>query len=140
MNKLGLAAETVRRKWVREELLARKTPPAEAAGFVASVLASDAFLLTQNKARETTVALLGTATDRLTEDIDAAAPGRAQVLTLALVLGAYEARTTKDAWRHGYTTKGVDRYLHFLRDLGYRLSEVERVAAGDIRAEDMDTD
>lgn len=96
---------------------------------MAVALGTDPFLLTQNNAKDTTAALLGLAPAQLYRGtieaiIADATPARAQVITLALVLGAYEARITKDAWRRNEYTSGVDTYLHFLRDLGYTLSDV----------------
>lgn len=58
LNKLGVAAQSVRRAWVRE-YLSRKTPPKQAATFIATALVSDLFLLTQNKAKDTAAELLG---------------------------------------------------------------------------------
>ena len=56
------------------------------------------------------------------------------MITLALVLGALEARTPKDAWRD--TTDGWGHYvgsgdlLRFLADNGYPLAAVEEVVSG----------
>lgn len=129
-NKLGDAALTVRRAWV-SELLARKTPPTSAAVFVASALAAELGLLSQNKTATTATEMLGIADGGLPGAIATATPARAQVLTLALVLGAYESRTTKDSWKNEWYKADIERYLHFLAELGYPLSEIEEVAAGD---------
>lgn len=55
------------------------------------------------------------------------------MITLALVLGALEARTPKDAWRHsgswGQHVKSAD-YLKFLAAAGYSLAAVEEVIIG----------
>ena len=57
-------------------------------------------------------------------ELTANGDGRAQVITLALVLGALEARTPKDAWRHTATSQwshfvsNAD-YLRCLADNGY---------------------
>ena len=54
---------------------------------------------------------------------------RAEVITLALVLAAYEDSTGKHSWRH--VDPATARYLHFLTDAGYTPSAVERLASGE---------
>jgi ParB family transcriptional regulator, chromosome partitioning protein len=60
--------------------------------------------------------------------------GRAQVITLALVLGALEARTPKDAWRNSTPSwshhVGSAEYLRWLEAQDYPLSAVEEVITG----------
>lgn len=94
LNKLGDAAMGVRRDFLKK-LLARKTPPTGAAIFVATCLSSDAYLLTHHKALDTTAELLGierAAVANQAAELGANGDNRAQVITLALVLGALEAR------------------------------------------------
>jgi ParB family transcriptional regulator, chromosome partitioning protein len=73
-----------------------KTPPKGAAIFVANCLARDGYLLTTHNGLDTTAALLGVdseqAVAKLVADLPASGDGRAQVITLALVLGALESR------------------------------------------------
>ncbi|GAT12124.1 ParB N-terminal domain-containing protein [Mycolicibacterium novocastrense] len=136
LNKLGDAAATVRRDYVRK-LLARKTPPKGAAVFVADCLARDKYLLQENRGDDTAAELLGlgksTGIRELIKGLGATGDPRAQVITLALVLGALEARTPKDAWRHsgswGQHVKSAD-YLKFLAAAGYSLAAVEEVIIG----------
>ena len=73
---------------------------------------------------------------KLVTDLPPTGDGRAQVITLGVVLGALESRTPKDAWRSG----GVSGYGHSLRSgeylaflvaNGYQLAEVERVIVGE---------
>ena len=57
------------------------------------------------------------------------------MITLALVLGALEARTPKDAWRAtgggwGQFVTSTD-YLGFLRGQGYPLSLIEETILGE---------
>lgn len=134
LNKAGEAAEAVRRDFVRT-MLSRKNPPKGAAVFVARMLAADGYLLTNFKADETIADLLGVGPtvrsgvqDLINEHTT---DGRAQVLTLGLVLGALEGRTPKHAWRHndGHYV-GPKEYLGFLADNGYTLSDIEEVMAG----------
>lgn len=131
LNKQGQAALEVRREFVTG-LLARKTPPALAAVFVAESLADEPGLLDEFNADRTAHELLGISGWRseLLTAISTAKPARCQVIVLALVLGGYEKRTTKEAWRH--TDRGVRRYLRFLADNGHNLTPVEQAAAGDL--------
>ena len=155
LNRLGDAAMAVRRDFVAK-LLTRKTPPKGAAVFVATTLSRDGFLLTTNKSDEVTAELLGVTNiegysnlgggiekgiDKLVDALGDGGDGRAQVLTLALVLGALEARTAKDAWRapqpQWSRAAGAREYLAFLADNGYQLSAVEQVVTGDQTADQV---
>jgi ParB family transcriptional regulator, chromosome partitioning protein len=146
LNKLGLAAEGVRREFVKT-LLQRKTPPKGAAIFVADCLARDSYLLTTNNANATTAELLGVdhrpdVVSKLAGELSAnSGDGRAQVLTLALVLGALEAKTPKDSWRNpagagywGHRVTSAD-YLRWLAENGYTLAPIEEVVTGAKKAD-----
>jgi ParB family chromosome partitioning protein len=125
-----------------------KTPPKGAAVFVAECLARDKFLLDQHHGDETAAKLLGLGNDtgtrtgirELVAGLGTGGDARAQVITLALVLGALEARTPKDAWRSsaawGEHVKSAD-YLRFLAANGYSLAAVEQVITGESTAEDV---
>lgn len=123
-----------------------KTPPKSAAIFTADCLARDSFLLTTNKALDTTAELLGVhsgqAVIKLVADLPANGDGRAQVITLALVLGALEARTPKDAWRNsaggwGHHV-GSGEYLRWLAEnADYPLAPVEEVVTKAKDAEEV---
>ena len=52
---------------------------------------------------------------KLVTDLPPTGDGRAQVITLGVVLGALECRTPKDAWRSG----GVSGYGHSVRSGEY---------------------
>jgi ParB family chromosome partitioning protein len=149
LNRLGQAAESVRREYVTK-LLARKVAPKGAATFVAHCLTRDHFILNQNHGSEITAELLGLDNDRdvraLVNDLGTNIDARAQVITLAIVLGSLEARTDKSAWRNarsGLTgnasfvplTIGSDDYLRFLIESGYEPSEVEKVIVGERTSE-----
>jgi ParB family chromosome partitioning protein len=134
LNKLGDAAMLVRRDFVTK-LLTRKTAPKGAAIFVADCLARDSYLLTNHHGLDTTAALLDVdgadAVATLVAGLPASGDARAQVLTLALVLGALEARTPKDAWRNAtpswsHHASSAD-YLRWLADNDYPLAPVEEV-------------
>jgi len=147
LNKLGAAAIAVRREFLTK-LLSRKTAPKGAAAFVADALARDAYMLTGLHADETAAELLGIKDNQqvrtLTKGMDAAADARAQVVVLAMVLGALEARTGKDAWRNPGLIGGTASwarnvtggdYLKFLVSQGYTLSPVEEVITGERTAD-----
>lgn len=133
LNKLGHAAIEVRRAWVKNHLLARKTPPQGAALFVAAQLAEHPGLLIGSYSASTAAELLALKDSDTVADTIAALPPaadpRASVITLGLVLGALEAETPKDAWRRRYTNYSKD-YLRFLADNGYELSDIEKVITG----------
>lgn len=144
LNKLGDAAMLVRREFLTK-LLVRKTPPKGAAIFTARVLARDSYLLTNHNGLDTTAALLGLdsadAVTKLVADLPANGDGRAQVITLALVLGALESRTTKDAWRNATQSwnhhVGNAEYLTWLAEQDYALSAVEEVITATKTADEV---
>lgn len=142
LNKLGLAAQEVRRTWVRDTLLARKTPVKGAAVFVTGCLERGPGLLAEHSARHLAGELLGlddvgAAVSRLTATGDA----RAQVLLLGMVLAALEGRTPKDAWRHTGSrftpAPGAADYLRLLTAHGYPLAPIEQVVTGERTADDV---
>ncbi|WP_051182223.1 ParB/RepB/Spo0J family partition protein [Nocardia vinacea] len=141
LNKQGVAAKTTRTEFVGR-LLTRKTPPAQAPVFLAQALVSDSGLLSEYHAFSTALELLGIkgfrGRDEVLADLDTTKPARAQVIVLALVLGAYESRCEKTLWR--YADRGVRRYLKFLSLLGYPLVPVELAALGEVNSDDIDID
>ncbi len=140
LNKQGLAAMEVRREFVTQ-LLARKTPPPQAAKLIADALVAEPALLGEYNAFETGAELLGgkvTLRRDLQSVIDTAKPARCQVIVLGLVLGALEKRTVKDSWR--YSDAGVGRYLRFLQMVGHDLVPVELATIGDLDYHDINVD
>lgn len=141
-NKLWRSAETVRRAWIRE-YLTRKNIPAGALRFVLEALARGEAQLTgpmsgyggsHALARE----LLGIPdgetknyqrASEVLEAMLAASPGRAQVIALGIVLGAYESATDVQTWRPSIAG-WAQRYFAFLKELGYGLSDLEQTVAG----------
>lgn len=109
LNAAGLAETTLRREHIKA-LLTRKTAPKGSAGWVAATLAASPDLLTEGKAGEVLREVVPGA-DPLTgiaDLIDKATDARAQVLTLALVLAALEARmagSDKSWWRASPQTR-----------------------------------
>ena len=105
--------------------------------FIASCLSCDSYLLTNHNGLDTTAELLGVdsseAVAKLVTELPASGDGRAQVITLALVLGALEARTPKDAWRNATSWAhhvGSADYLGFLAANDYSLAPCEDLITG----------
>lgn len=145
LNKAADAAESVRRDFVKN-LLKRKTAPKGTAQFVARMLVKDGYLLANYKADNVATELLGVGTgvkSEILNQLEDAAPARAEVITLGLILGALESRVARDAWRSGkliaergaFGVGPVD-YLGFLEANGYGLSQVEEVMVGHMTVED----
>jgi ParB family chromosome partitioning protein len=57
-----------------------------------------------------------------------ATEARCVVVALVQVLANYEAALTDHSWRHDGTSNATGRYLRFLKECGYTLSEVEKYA------------
>jgi ParB family transcriptional regulator, chromosome partitioning protein len=140
-NKAWRAAATVRQRWIRDVLLQRKTVPDHAALFTAQALAgADSFLIrafsnmsggTHATAREllggigkNTYSGNGKWVSPLLESLNGVSEQRAQVVTLALVIGAYEYITAEAVtWR---TPSPASReYLATLDGWGYHPSAIE---------------
>ena len=155
LNKASVAATEVRTEWLAR-FLTRKTLPKGAGKWITDTLVDEPGLLTQNKAPQYLAQLLGVGVPAVTgpsagypgtEDraareaiapiIDKANDTRAQMLLLAQVLAAYEARISgsfKDSWRRsGWGNQ--DNYLGFLDQHGHVLTPVEQAAAGTITPE-----
>ncbi|HET8643242.1 MAG TPA: ParB N-terminal domain-containing protein [Pseudonocardiaceae bacterium] len=135
-NKAWDSATTVRRRWLRE-FLSRRTAPKGAALFIADAIARGGGQLhaalgydLHPLAHE----LLGVTrdgygnADALTGLLAGATDSRAQLLTVALILCAYEAATGRDSWRR--QSEDTARYLRYLQALGYELADVELLACG----------
>ncbi|ORA26314.1 ParB/RepB/Spo0J family partition protein [Mycobacterium aquaticum] len=141
LNRMGDSAAHVRREFVTK-LLTRKTPPKGAAIFVADCLVRDPALIKEFHGATRTAKMLGVDSTaelkKLVNDLAPTADGRAQVITLGLVLGALEARTPKDAWRYrGYDEVKAADYLRFLVANSYELTDVEQIIAGERTADEV---
>lgn len=141
LNRMAEAAAHVRQEFVTK-LLSRKTPPKGAAIFIADCLVRDPGLIKEFHGATQAAKLLGTdstaAVKKLVSELAPTADGRAQVVTLGLVLGALEARTPKDSWRYGGydVVKPID-YLRFLATNSYELTPVEQVIVGERTADEV---
>lgn len=132
-NKSWRAATTVRRAWLRT-FSARRTPPSDAARFVAARLAGGDPALSRalSRAHPLATELLGTEADplepaQLTAMIGTASEPRAQMLVLVLVLAAYEDTLDVHTWR--FPIPSTRRYLATLEQWGYTLAPIERTVA-----------
>ncbi len=129
-NKAWRSAETVRRDWLTS-LLARKSPPKGALRYaLAEIGAAHWTLCTAiSGGHQLAAKLLGLeGRHAIAEAIATATEARAHVITLGLVLGAYEEHTSTETWR---TPKDSDRrYLVALAQWGYQLSDVETLVVG----------
>ncbi|MFC7959099.1 ParB/RepB/Spo0J family partition protein [Rhodococcoides kroppenstedtii] len=148
LNAAGLAETTLRREHIKT-LLTRKTAPKGAAVWTAATLAGSPDLLTEGKAGEVLREVLpGADTGAgIAAMLEIATDAKAQVLTLALVLTALEARmagSDKSWWRASPQTRwtrdglprGAARYLAFLTEHGYTTGPVEKVVTGEHTADD----
>jgi ParB family chromosome partitioning protein len=137
LNKLGEAAATVRREWVREQLLSRKTAPKGAALYLAEVIVTRPDLFNDYHGQKLAPELLGLADNESPKmavaKLPATGDGRALVILLGMVLATTEARTTKDAWRAPQDI--TKTYLRFLGENGYPLSDIEQVILGKRKAD-----
>jgi ParB family chromosome partitioning protein len=132
-NKEWKSATVVRRDWLTI-VLARKTSPKGTAAYVAGELARGSHQLRRAMERSPDLAatLLGADATHSRQAVsaltDTATDARAQVIGLAVVLGAVENATDVQTWRNPDET--VKRYFAFLAANGYVCSEVEQIAAG----------
>ncbi|WP_280453102.1 hypothetical protein [Nocardia cyriacigeorgica] len=139
LNIRGEAANKRRLEFL-SSYLQRRTPPKQAARFVAEHLARE--LDTSELQLVTKLLGVGGSREQLLKAIADAPVNRTWVIALAMVIAAHETPLGKSFWRdHPATTPA---YLHLLADIGaggdYTLDEVEQAAAGDIDYHDIDID
>jgi len=133
-NKAWASAEVVRRDWLTT-LLTRKTLPKDTALVIARGLTvhRQAISTATREGNELAHQLLGVepsgyfAADKLVALLEQT-PGKAQHVTLAIVLGACESVTSKQTWRTPSPTDAA--YFTQLAAWGYPLSDVERIVTG----------
>lgn len=137
LNKLGEAAAGVRREWVRDNILSRKTAPKGGALFLAQVIVTRPDLFNDYHGQRVAPELLGLADNETVEMSVAKLPdtgdGRALVILLGMVLATTEARTAKDAWRAPQDI--TKTYLRFLEQNSYPLADIEKVILGTKKAD-----
>ena len=137
-NAAWFSARTVRQEWLRT-LISRKSAPKGAAAFIARAIAADAHVVSDRKGHDLVCKWLSCAktgygsSSALVALIDRSSQARAQVIALAQILAAYEARTDKEDWRT--RQRHTERFLRFIASCGYALSDVERRACGETPAD-----
>ena len=139
-NRAWVAARNVRKRWLADALLTRRTAPKQAMPFITAQLLTmpqalrDALTRAPKSQLFTDLAGQGIKADA----IGAWAPARLPLALLAVIATAYEDRMDGDAgratWRTDQRFTQCDRseagtYLRFLRDAGYELSPVEQAVA-----------
>jgi ParB family chromosome partitioning protein len=135
-NKAWRAAEAVRREWLKN-FAARKTAPKGALRYILGEVANGDHHLRDGMEKQHGFAreLLGlepptprwertTCSDALINTLSSAGDARAQVVTLALVLGAFETTLGVHTWRN--RNASAARYLTQIAAWGYELSEIEQ--------------
>jgi ParB family chromosome partitioning protein len=133
-NKAWRTAEQVRREWLTN-LLARKSPPKGALRYICTELAGAHWALCSSisQGHQLAASLLGLDSRNgravLSEALATATEARAQVIALAMVLGAYEEHTSTETWRSPHDCDQA--YLNTLTRWGYQLSDIETLALGD---------
>ncbi|WP_042940245.1 ParB/RepB/Spo0J family partition protein [Rhodococcus sp. AW25M09] len=140
LNRAGATATEARRTFLTG-LLSRKDVPKNATKWMVTTLATHGDVFTESKCSERYAEIMGSPLREVTRKVDGATAARAEVLLLARVLTAFEARLTgpqdaKDYWRfsskHYRGMVGIDSYLTFLADSGHALTPVEQAAIGNI--------
>jgi ParB family chromosome partitioning protein len=135
-NKDWVSATTVRQEWLRT-FLTRKAAPKGTAGFLAASLGGSELALVDGYGLAYELLGLngeGTSYQQFAtayaQAVSRASEARAQVLSLALVLSAYEYQLRhKDSWRS--IRSEVPHYLRFLASCKYPLADIERRACGE---------
>lgn len=146
-NRDWKTATGLRRAWLREFLAGRTVPPS-AAGFIALSLAADsvvadARLKSSNAMAHHLLCLVDEPKSSGYQDREAftelatkASEKRALMITLGIVLGAYEAALMGHEWRstnYPSSTPAI-RYFRYLQLLGYELAPIELRACGETPA------
>lgn len=146
-NRDWKTATTIRHTWLRD-FLAGRTAPATAAGFIALSLAADSVVAEARNRSSNAMAhyLLGQVeelkssgysdADAFVELVSKATEKRALMITLGIVLGAYEANLMGNEWRSG-KSRTATRYLRYLQVLGFELSPIELRTCGETAEPDQ---
>lgn len=137
LDRLARSVAGARRDWVRANLLAAPPP------WIDIFIARNFHYLTElhcPASMSIAAELLGVDASR-DEDLAAVANADARpiVVTLAMVLAAFEWGTQRGTWRAG-EQPSHKVYLELLAHCGYRLSPIEQVMAGHISVEQLKFD
>jgi len=130
-NRSWKAATTVRRDWLRG-FGARKSAPKGATALLAYLIANESGAIERGARSGHALAcdLLGLTTNNpyagrrtITDAINAATPGRQQVIALMLAVAAVEDATTTDTWRSQHSHVAV--YFRAIQSWGHTLNTIE---------------
>jgi ParB family transcriptional regulator, chromosome partitioning protein len=144
LNRAGATATDLRRSFITG-LLAGKSAPKSATKWMIGILADQGDVFTESKCAERYAEIMNTPLTNAADKAENVSAGRAEVLLLARVLTAFEARLTgpqdaKDYWRfsakHYRGMVGIDSYLTFLADAGHTPTPVEQAAIGNMSIDD----
>jgi ParB family chromosome partitioning protein len=139
-NRAWVTARTVRKRWLADNLFARRTAPKETLPFVTAQLVAMPAALRDAITRAPRSQLF----DQLTggtirpDATDAWTAGRLPLAILAVIATAYEDRMDGDAGRATWRTdqrftqcnrEEAGAYLRFLASTGYEMSRVEQAVA-----------
>jgi ParB/RepB/Spo0J family partition protein len=126
-NRAAASAETVRREWLRTDLLARTKMPADAIAYVARIVQPGG---SPNYTERQLFDDLVYGDKRPTEHdqlADLVIPGRALPLLVALAVARVESQMDKTFWSSEYSRSKYAHHLSTLASWGYVLSEVEQL-------------
>ncbi|GAA4536065.1 hypothetical protein [Mycobacterium paraffinicum] len=137
LDRRAAAVTTARRDWIRTNIVSGSTPPPGSDIFIARNFHYLADLHCRASMHLAAQLLLGTDEARYenlgaTNDIDA----RPAIVTLAMVLAAFEWNTDRHSWQAGGRPY-CRPYFDYLAGCGYRLAPIEQVVAGQITAEQL---
>jgi ParB family chromosome partitioning protein len=142
-NKAWAAACTVRKRWIADVLLQRRSAPKDAMPFIAAQLLAMPPALRDAIAFAPKSVLFGELTKGTFAVADVAAwpAGRLPLALLAVIATAYEDRMSGDAGRETWRTDrpfprcsraDAGGYFRFLASIGYELSAIEQSVADGI--------
>jgi hypothetical protein len=136
LDRRASAVTTARRDWIRSNILSSATPPPGTDIFIAR---NFHFLTDLHCPASINVAaqLLGSGAPEF-ENLEAIVDidDRPAVVTLAMVIAAFEWNTARHNWRGGGRPY-CKPYFEFLASCGYQLSPIEQVMAGHISVEQL---
>ncbi len=142
-NLAWVAARTVRKRWLAENLFARRTAPKETPAFITAQLLSMPRVLRDAITRAPGSQLFEQVTGGAVKPdaVGAWAVARLPLAQLAVIATAYEDRMDGDAGRATWRTdqpyaqcsrQEAGGYLRFLASVGYDLSPVEQAVADEL--------
>lgn len=148
LNKKATAAREVRLAHITS-WLTRKTLPKEHKAAIAQFAADTMWTRYEmfgtyrqdGDARKITATMLGTDENEIATTLADATADRAQLIGLAVTLGAHESTIAKDSWRETYQRTARTAYLDFLDEVtGYTLTDVEKAMTGTLDPDTIDLD